>query len=69
MIPAATPLLACAQPMKVMLLGPPGVGKTTVGKQLSDYYQIHHLSLVSVVEDQVKKMVSARRLTLSLTNR
>ena len=52
--------------MRVLILGPPAVGKSTVAEQLCDYFKLHHIHVKEVVADAVDRMVS---LSYFLTNR
>ncbi|UJR15265.1 hypothetical protein I4U23_002219 [Adineta vaga] len=38
-------------PIKILVLGPPASGKTTISKQLAQEYKLHYLAMKEVVED------------------
>lgn len=46
----------CLLPIRINLLGPPGVGKTEIAKQLSQYYKIHHITTKELVEESIKNL-------------
>ncbi len=43
-------------PFKVCILGPPGVGKTTVSQQLAAHYKIHHVNIKDVVSQAIENL-------------
>jgi len=43
--------------MRVVILGPPAVGKSTVAEQLCDYFKLHHVHVKQVIDDSVDRMV------------
>lgn len=45
------------QPLKILVHGPPAVGKTRIAKQLCGYYGIHYLNPQIVIEQTIKEMV------------
>jgi len=45
--------------MRVVILGPPAVGKSTVAEQLCDYFRLHHVHVKQVIDDSVDRMVSS----------
>jgi len=47
-----------AQPMRVVIVGPPAVGKSTVTEQLCDYFKLHHVHVKQVIDETVDRMVS-----------
>ncbi|XP_065660786.1 adenylate kinase 7 isoform X4 [Hydra vulgaris] len=49
-------------PLRVCILGPPAVGKTTVAKQLCEHFKIHHIKIQDVIEEAIKnlKTIAAR---------
>lgn len=49
------PLLS--QPIKVCILGPPAVGKSSVSEVLAKYYKIHHIKLKDVISEAIAKLV------------
>jgi len=44
--------------MRVVILGPPAVGKSTVAEQLCDYFKLHHIHIKQVIDEGVEHMVS-----------
>lgn len=43
-------------PFKVCILGPPGVGKTTISQQLASHYKIHHINMKDVVTQAIENL-------------
>ena len=44
--------------MRVVIHGPPAVGKSTVAEQLCDYYKLHHIHVKNVIAEGIDRMVS-----------
>ncbi|KAG8011401.1 Adenylate kinase 7 [Nibea albiflora] len=44
-------------PIRISLVGPPAVGKTTVAEKLCNVYQIHHIKVREVMEDKIAQLV------------
>uniref|UniRef100_A0A8P4KN51 ATPase AAA-type core domain-containing protein n=1 Tax=Dicentrarchus labrax TaxID=13489 RepID=A0A8P4KN51_DICLA len=44
-------------PVRICLVGPPAVGKTTVAEKLCSHYQIHHIKIKDVIEEKVAQLV------------
>ncbi|KAL6095707.1 ak7 [Pungitius sinensis] len=48
-------------PIRICLVGPPAVGKTTIAEKLCSHYKIHHIKIKEVIEEnitQLKEIVS-----------
>uniref|UniRef100_A0A665TK17 Adenylate kinase 7a n=1 Tax=Echeneis naucrates TaxID=173247 RepID=A0A665TK17_ECHNA len=43
-------------PIRICLVGPPSVGKTTVSEKLCNHYQIHHIKLKEVIEEKITQL-------------
>ncbi|KAE8286716.1 Adenylate kinase 7 [Larimichthys crocea] len=43
-------------PIRICLVGPPAVGKTTVAEKLCSHYQIHHIKIREVIEDKISQL-------------
>jgi len=51
--------VACRlQPVRVCVLGPPAVGKSTVSKQICERYKLHHITLMDAVSEAIAQLVS-----------
>lgn len=49
-------------PFKICILGPPGVGKSTVASQIAQHYKIHHIHMKDVVTQAIDALnKSAKR--------
>ena len=55
-------LLCSLQPIRLCILGPPAVGKTTVVTQLCTHYKLHHISLGEVIKESIAKLVSTQHI-------
>ncbi|XP_034756516.1 adenylate kinase 7a [Etheostoma cragini] len=44
-------------PIRVCLIGPPAVGKTTVAEKICSHYQIHHIKIREVIEEKIAQLV------------
>ena len=51
------------QPIKVCVLGPPAVGKTTVVAQLCKHYKLHHIKMADVIKETLDRFVSKHTWT------
>ncbi|XP_070843607.1 adenylate kinase 7-like [Chaetodon trifascialis] len=43
-------------PIRICLVGPPAVGKTTVAEKLCSHYQIHHIKINEITEEKVSHL-------------
>ncbi|KAF6128636.1 adenylate kinase 7 [Phyllostomus discolor] len=46
-------------PIKVCILGPPAVGKSSVSEVLARYYRLHHVKLKDVISEAIAKLEAA----------
>ncbi|XP_072543020.1 adenylate kinase 7-like isoform X4 [Salminus brasiliensis] len=46
----------CLLPIKICLLGPPAVGKTSVAAQLCNHYKLHHIRVKDAIEEKMKHL-------------
>ncbi|KAF5274111.1 hypothetical protein FQR65_LT04509 [Abscondita terminalis] len=47
-------------PLRVIMHGPPAVGKTRIAKQLASYYKAHYLNIKVLIEETVEELREAR---------
>ncbi|KAL0963151.1 hypothetical protein UPYG_G00350390 [Umbra pygmaea] len=47
------------QPIKICLLGPPAVGKSTVAEKLSKHYKLHHIKLKNIIDEKKASLEEA----------
>lgn len=47
-----------SKPLRVCILGPPAVGKTSVIKKLCEHYKLHHIQIQNVIEEAIAALVS-----------
>ncbi|XP_068433045.1 adenylate kinase 7-like isoform X2 [Clinocottus analis] len=40
-------------PIRISLVGPPAVGKSTIAEKLCSHYQIHHIKIKDVIEEKI----------------
>ncbi|NP_001337821.1 adenylate kinase 7 isoform 5 [Homo sapiens] len=43
-------------PIKICILGPPAVGKSSIAKELANYYKLHHIQLKDVISEAIAKL-------------
>ncbi|XP_065819463.1 adenylate kinase 7-like [Labrus bergylta] len=43
-------------PIRMCIVGPPAVGKTTVAEKLCSHYQIHHITIKEVIEEKITQL-------------
>ncbi|KAM6906142.1 adenylate kinase 7-like [Lycodopsis pacificus] len=43
-------------PIRIFLVGPPAVGKTTIAEKLCSHYQIHHINIKEVIEEKMAQL-------------
>ncbi|XP_063350728.1 adenylate kinase 7a [Pelmatolapia mariae] len=43
-------------PIRILLLGPPAVGKTTLAGKLCHHYRLHHIKLKEVLEEKIAQL-------------
>lgn len=53
------------QPIKICLLGPPAVGKSSVATKLCRYYKLHHINVNEAISEKVRQLVSEDYITAS----
>ncbi|XP_066883909.1 adenylate kinase 7 isoform X5 [Kogia breviceps] len=44
------------KPIKICILGPPAVGKSSIAEVLSKYYKLHHIKLKDVISEAIAKL-------------
>lgn len=48
------------KPIRVIVHGPPAVGKTRIAKRLVEYYGAHYLSVKTVIDNSIKNLVNSK---------
>ncbi|EHB04110.1 Putative adenylate kinase 7 [Heterocephalus glaber] len=43
-------------PIKICILGPPAVGKSSIAEELSKYYKLHHIKMKDVIAEAIAKL-------------
>lgn len=59
-------MLDFLQPIKICLIGPPAVGKSTVAKKLCSHYQIHHITIADIIEEKFVQLVGGYKERLGM---
>lgn len=54
------------QPLKVCIHGPPGVGKSTIAKELCKHYKLHYIKISDVISESIANLVCCCFLILLL---
>lgn len=49
------------QPLRAVILGPPASGKTTVTKQLCEFYKLHHILIKEVIDEELEGLQAKTR--------
>lgn len=52
------------QALKIMIVGPPASGKTTVAKKLANHYRLHYLHVKEVLALAIENMVRLNELVI-----
>nr|XP_034344407.1 adenylate kinase 7 isoform X2 [Arvicanthis niloticus] len=43
-------------PIKICILGPPGVGKSSISEELAKHYKLHHIKMKDVISEAIAKL-------------
>lgn len=46
------------QPIRLCVLGPPAVGKSTLSKEICEHYKLHHITLKETISETISQLVS-----------
>ncbi|CAG5133560.1 unnamed protein product, partial [Candidula unifasciata] len=49
-------ILFVLKPIRIVILGPPASGKSTVAKQLCDFYKLHHIQIKEVIDEAIASL-------------
>ncbi|XP_078480519.1 LOW QUALITY PROTEIN: adenylate kinase 7-like [Lampetra planeri] len=47
-------------PIRVVVVGPPAVGKTTVAKQMCEHYELHHIQLSDTISETISQLETVK---------
>uniref|UniRef100_A0A3B4ZD72 Adenylate kinase 7 n=1 Tax=Stegastes partitus TaxID=144197 RepID=A0A3B4ZD72_9TELE len=47
-------------PIRLCVLGPPAVGKSTVSKKICEHYKLHHITLKETISETISRLVSSQ---------
>lgn len=50
-----------AQPLRIVMVGPPGAGKSTQGKLLASHYHLPHISTGAMLRDHIQRDTASGR--------
>ncbi|KAM8916505.1 adenylate kinase 7 isoform 2-T2 [Spinachia spinachia] len=48
-------------PLRLCVLGPPAVGKSTVSREISKYYKVHHITLKETISETISQLEEEMR--------
>uniref|UniRef100_A0A3B4AW22 Uncharacterized protein n=1 Tax=Periophthalmus magnuspinnatus TaxID=409849 RepID=A0A3B4AW22_9GOBI len=51
------------QPIRICVLGPPAVGKSTLSKMICDHYKLHHVKLKPTITETIAQLVTENEST------
>uniref|UniRef100_A0A3B4ZDM0 Adenylate kinase 7 n=1 Tax=Stegastes partitus TaxID=144197 RepID=A0A3B4ZDM0_9TELE len=52
-------------PIRLCVLGPPAVGKSTVSKKICEHYKLHHITLKETISETISRLVTDAQELLS----
>ena len=53
------------QPIRICVLGPPAVGKSTIAQKICRHYKMHHVRLRDTISETIAHLVSLDGLMLT----